>query len=87
MVIKQRAALKAIHRLLIQGRIMSYDGINNREFKGEDLFTFFDHIEYLPTLLLETEDRSRVFGEYLEGICQEYNCPFIFVEYTSSSVS
>jgi hypothetical protein len=81
MVANNKPALKAIQRLLIHGRMMSFDGLAGKKLEGQVLFEFFDHLEYLPGLLLEDKDTSVRFKEYLARICQQYNCYQIYLEY------
>lgn len=66
---KQKKAIQAIHDLMIEARVFAAE-----ERSHEQLFRFFDHLEYLPALMLEEKDQTIFFEEYLEGICLEFNC-------------
>lgn len=67
---------EAIHALIIEARIMTGNKTNH-----EDIFDFLDHLEYLPALVIESNDRTNFFEQYLLGICQEYNCMRIYNKY------
>lgn len=69
---KQAAALKAIQQLIIFSRKMAYDRVSH-----EKIAELLDDIEYLPTLILEEEDRTDAFGKYLEGIAKQHNMEII----------
>ncbi len=76
MVADPNKALKAIHKLLVHGRILAHEGL-----KGAELVDFFDTLEYLPALMLERDDKSAWFGEYLKEICLRFRCDHIYLRY------
>jgi hypothetical protein len=76
--IKERKAIRAIQHLLVVGRRLSFEKMPHDKF-----FIFFDRIEYLPSLILEKKDRTDTFEEYLESICEDFNCNEVMVWYRS----
>ena len=72
---KQKAALQAIHNLIIQSKIMA-GGTGSTM-----LFEFLDHVEYLPGLILESQDQTATFEAYLKQICEDYKLDYIFKFY------
>ncbi len=56
-------ALRAINAVLVLARVRCRD---------TELFNILDDAEYLPALMLEPEDRTREFREYLEGMAKKY---------------
>lgn len=75
MIKNEKKGLIAIHKLLIKGRML----VN--ELEKAAIFSFFDEIEYLPALILSDKDDTKEFGEYLKGICQEFNCNYIYEQF------
>jgi len=70
-------AILAIHDLIIRARIMAFEKVSN-----EVMFDFLDELEYLPALILENKrENTKRFEEYLEFICNRYNCPGILIKY------
>ncbi|HYQ45205.1 MAG TPA: hypothetical protein VER11_24630 [Polyangiaceae bacterium] len=59
---KQRSALAAINAVLVLARSLAYDG------KSVELADVLDVAEYLPMLMLESEDRTAEFREQLVGL-------------------
>jgi hypothetical protein len=82
MVSNQAKSLKALHRLLVQGRTMAFEGM-----PSEQLAYFFDDLEYLPALMLEEQNADEQFSGYLKEICSKFNCNHIFSQYRSGWVS
>ncbi len=64
---KQRKAFRAIQGILIAGRSMAHRGDPHARIAA-----LLDHGEYLPGLVLEAEDRTSTFDEYLAGIAQDF---------------
>jgi len=62
-----RKAIKAIQNVLIEGRAMAYRGNPHAQ-----IAKLLDHAEFLPGLILEPDDETSTFGEYLAGIVQEF---------------
>lgn len=58
---KNRRAIKAIHNLMIRLKINIVQELPHRE-----LYNLIDELEYLPILLLNKEDRTQEFEEYLK---------------------
>lgn len=75
MVKKEKSALQALHLLIIKGRMMAWE--NN----STQLFEFLDELEYLPALMLEEENQSKMFEEYLEAICIKRKCPEVYHQF------
>ena len=73
---KNRRAIKAIHNLMIPLKINIVQELPHRE-----LYNLIDELEYLPILLLNKEDRTQEFEEYLEKICSQFQCMRIWEQY------
>jgi len=73
---KNRPAIKAIHNLIIRLKINIVQELPHRE-----LYNLIDELEYLPILLLNKEDRTQEFEEYLEKICSQFQCMRIWEQY------
>ncbi|WP_315037866.1 GTP-binding protein EngB [Capnocytophaga sputigena] len=73
---KNRRAIKAIHNLMIRLKINIVQELPHRE-----LYNLIDELEYLPILLLNKEDRTQEFEEYLEKICSQFQCMRIWEQY------
>ena len=72
MIKKNKAALIAIHRLLIKGRQIAHEEGN------EVLFKFFDEIETLPVFILDDQNLNKDFEFYLKEVCTQYDCKPIY---------
>ncbi|MFD1873130.1 hypothetical protein [Hymenobacter bucti] len=80
MVVKEKQALKAIHRLLIEGRRLSREGMS-----GPDSFTYFDELEGLMGYVIAwQEDRSDFFESELGRVCNEVKAPHILKRFKRS---
>ena len=66
-------ALQTLHRLLFYGKKLVFEGL-----KDQDLIEYFEHLEYLPYLMMAEEDKTEEFKSYLKMICDKYDCPFIW---------
>ena len=75
MVNNQKKSLQAIHKILVHGRMFSYDK------KYEIMDDYFDNLEYLVALILESENRTKLFDDYLKGFCEQYNLLKIYEKY------
>ena len=64
---KSVRALEALNEVLVLARQMAYESRSHREI-GEVL----DVAEYLPCLLLETEDRTELFEQPLQSLAHKY---------------
>ena len=73
---KNRRAIKAIHNLMIRLKINIVQELPHRE-----LYNLIDELEYLPILLLNKEDRTKEFEEYLKKICSQFQCMRIWEQY------
>ena len=73
---KNRRAIKAIHNLMIRLKINIV-----QELPHKELYNLIDELEYLPILLLNKEDRTQEFGEYLKKICSQFQCMRIWEQY------
>ena len=69
---KNRRAIKAIHNLMIRLKINIVQELPHRE-----LYNHIDELEYLPILLLNKEDSTQEFEEYLKKFVHNSNvCVF-----------
>lgn len=75
---KINSALKAIQHLVILARKMAYDKEDHARIAA-----LLDGTEYLPGLMLEEEDRTEAFREYLAGIADQFGWPGIIELYDS----
>ena len=73
---KNRRAIKAIHNLMIRLKINIVQELPHRE-----LYNLIDELEYLPILLLNKEDRTQEFEEYLKKNCSQFQCMRIWEQY------
>ena len=64
---KTGKAFRAIQGILIAGRAMAHRGDSH-----DRIAALLDHGEYLPGLVLEPEDRTSTFDEYLASIAQDF---------------
>ncbi len=77
MVVEEKKALKAIHRLLIQGRYLAGEGMS-----GPDAFTYFDELEgLLGYVVAWQDDKSEPFETALKRVCAQAKAPQIFEEF------
>lgn len=60
MVKHPEAALRAIHLVIIQAQVMAFE-----ERPHAEIAEVLDSAEYLPSLLLEDDDRSALFRQTL----------------------
>ncbi len=44
--------------------------------------SLLDDAEYLPSLILDVEDRTEDFSRYLQGIAEEYQLRGVFTEFS-----
>jgi hypothetical protein len=80
MVVKEKEALKAVHRLLIQGRRLSCEGIS-----GQDFFTYFDDLKGLMGCIIAwQDDKSELFESGLSTVYTVAKAPYIFEEFKRS---
>ena len=73
---KNRRAIKAIHNLMIRLKINIV-----QELPHKELYNLIDELEYLPILLLNKEDRTQEFEEYLKKNCSQFQCMCIWEQY------
>ena len=73
---KNRRAIKAIHNLMIRLKINIVQELPHRE-----LYNLIDELEYLPISLLNKEDRTQEFEEYLKKICSQFQYMRIWEQY------
>jgi len=64
---KLSAAIRAIQDIIIQARLMAY-----QQESFEKLAVLLDHAEYLPGLMLEEDDRTQNFADYLAQIGRQF---------------
>lgn len=79
MVVGNEKALRAIHRLLIQGRTLAYENV----FDNQQWAWFFDEMDYLMGMIVTWEDKdmSRPFETQLEIVCAKAGARHIFEEF------
>jgi len=63
---KQNNALAAINAVLVLARSLAYEG------SSSDVAEVLDVAEYLPKLMLETDDRTSAFREQLVGLAAKH---------------
>ena len=63
-----RAALKAIHRILVAGRLMAYD-----DESPARLAKVFDATEIMPQMLLNPAEFDDLFVVLLDGLADEFD--------------
>jgi len=76
---KLNSAILAIQDLVIRARNFAY-----QNYPNEKLAEFLDDIEYLPGLILEEEDRTELFEDYLEELCTQHGFSEVFTKYKKS---
>ena len=74
---KFEQAVRAIQHVIIRGRTMAYQAE-----PAARIAELLDHAEYLPQLILAAEDRTEIFADYLKMISEQYQCRYIFTEYS-----
>ncbi len=71
MINNQETGILIIHRFIIH--------LRDKEFRNKiNIDSYLDDLEYLPALLLKTEDCSETFKSYVEEMSDNYSLPFIF---------
>ena len=80
MVVKKQQELKAIHRLLHQGRWLAGEGSSTQE-----LFTYFDELDGLMGYIISYEgrDMSDFFEKELERVCLRFKATHILDSFKS----
>lgn len=73
---KHRAEIDAIRDLIIHGRWLTFEGISK-----DLMIDFLDKVEYLPELVLNEKSTTQSFEEYLQMICENFDCMEILVRY------
>jgi hypothetical protein len=77
MVVKEKQVLKAVHRLLTQGRQLFGEGMSSK-----NSFTYFDELEGLMGYSIAwQDDKSDRFESELKKVCLAANTPSIFEEF------
>lgn len=80
MVVKEKEALKALHRLLVQGRWLAGEGLSSQA-----CFQYFDELEGLMGYVVSwQDDKSELFESALQRVCTEAKAPHIFEEFKRS---
>lgn len=64
-------ALKALHEILLESRILAHA----HEGEEGELFRALDGAEYLVAVMMEEEDSTEAYRRYLDLFLKEYNCP------------
>lgn len=72
----EKKAIRAVQDLIIHTRNLAYQ---NQPI--HTIAELLDGIEYLPALMLENEDRTELFGQFLEEICRKYDFLEVFERY------
>lgn len=79
MVVDENKALKAVHRLLHQGRWLAGEGTSSQE-----LFTYFDELDGLMGYIIAwKDDKSETFEKELQRVCIRFNANHIFDDFKS----
>jgi hypothetical protein len=77
---KLRAAISAIQNVVIQARMLAYHNAPH-----EQMVDILDQCEYLPGLLLESENNFKAFGESLHGIGIRFpSCRYIAEQFATA---
>jgi hypothetical protein len=77
MVVKEKQVLKAVHRLLTQGRQLFGEGMSSK-----NSFTYFDELEGLMGYSIAwQDDKSDRFESELKKVCLAANAPSFFEEF------
>ncbi len=78
---KLSKALKAIQGIIIQARSMAEHTEDSKK-----IAMLLDLAEYLPGLLLDQDDKTDEFSEFLAGVGHKFpNCQYIIDEFNSSN--
>jgi len=73
-------ALKAIQGIIIQARFMTQQNEDSQRIAA-----LLDSAEYLPGLLIDKDDKTSEFSEFLAGIGEQFpNCRYIIDEFSQS---
>ncbi len=73
---KNNKAIQAIQDLIIEARSMASHNV-----ASNDLVEFLDHLEYFPALVVEDNDRTEMFEDYLREVCRNNDCIHVFNRY------
>jgi len=73
-------SIVAIHNLIIRARSLAY-----QKADYEIISDFLDALEYLPALIIEKEDRTGLFEQFLDDICKRYSCTEVLDKYLKNS--
>ena len=77
MVSEEKKALKAVFRLLHQGRSMAFEGKSSQKMAW-----YFDELDHLMGLIISwQDDMSAQFGNALQKTCAKYDCSHVFAEF------
>lgn len=68
MLTKKNDSLVIIHKLLIEGRILSA-----KEIDKSLIINYFDGLEYLLSLIIQEEGKSETFENYLLDFCKDFH--------------
>jgi hypothetical protein len=66
-ILKQNQALQALHRVLIEARLMAYEGQDSAKMAD-----VLDWAELLPRLLAADEDKTSEYRNTLAAIAENY---------------
>ena len=79
MVVEEKKALHAVHRLLVEGRTLAYE----EAFDNQAWARFFDEMDYLMGMVVtwENKNMSKHFETQLEIMCAKMSVSHIFEEF------
>ena len=77
---KLNSAILAIQDLIIHARSFAY-----QNYSHEKLADILDGIEYLPALILEKDDKTDLFEDFLKELCTRYDVLEVFNKYNKSA--
>lgn len=75
---KLKKSVAAIHDLLIKVKLMTVQNSSHLE-----MYNLIDDLEYLPQLIIEQEDTTHLFEQFLKELCEKFNFPDVIKKYES----
>ncbi len=80
--VKKDRALRSIHDLLVEARILAFENISS-----EEMAEYLAKVEYLMVLIIEEEDNTDIYAKNLQKICAFYDYKRIMVHYNAPLLS
>ncbi len=79
---KRGAALRAVHQVVLKGRLMAY-----AEESHQKIARLLDDTEYLIALMYEPKDTTGTFERYLAKVSKTFACEYALTVYNQASDS